>query len=174
MHVMLSISLHRWSPSSAGGGRKPLSHLHGRHHRLRVAWMRPHGDLHQMRKEDERVPHLQAVRGAGRACLQVLKLNLFSFRCVGAHVALDLARRRNLMLQQLWKNFFFSRLRLLPLAYISPLRPTCPPAAPGLPLCTADTDTTLCFKSLLVGGKRRWFCGRFETVCGDRFEIPGF
>lgn len=50
-----------------------MSHLHGRHHRLRAAGMWSHGNLHQMWQEDERVPHLQAVRSAGRARLQVLK-----------------------------------------------------------------------------------------------------
>ncbi|MED6260878.1 hypothetical protein ATANTOWER_030712 [Ataeniobius toweri] len=69
----------------------------------------------------------------------------------------------------------FFQTRLLPLACKVPtpqisLRltlltgPTCPPAAPGLPLYTADTITTPCFKSLLAGDETRWSCGRFEGV----------
>lgn len=57
---------------SAGSRWELVSNLHGRHHRLRAAGVWPHGHLHQMREEDERVPHLQAVRGPGRARLQVL------------------------------------------------------------------------------------------------------
>lgn len=64
---------HRWCQSSAGGWWEPVSYLYGRHHWLCAARMWPHGHLHQMWQEDERVPHLQAVRCAGCACLQVLK-----------------------------------------------------------------------------------------------------
>lgn len=150
-HVMLSISQNRWCPSSAGGGRKPLSHLHGRHHRLRVAWMWPHGDLHQMRKEDERVPHLQAVRGAGRACLQVLKLKCF-FPLRRSARGPGFSTEEEPDAATIVKEFFFSRLDCCLWPTFSPLRPTlltvlrlstCPPAVPGLPLYTADTDTTL-------------------------------
>lgn len=57
---------------SAGGRWELVSNLHGRHHRLRAAGVWSHGHLYQMREEDERVPHLQAVCGPGRARLQVL------------------------------------------------------------------------------------------------------
>ncbi len=49
-----------------------MPYLHGCRDRLRSAGVRSHGHLHQVRQEDERVPHLQAVRGAGGARLQVL------------------------------------------------------------------------------------------------------
>lgn len=54
------------------GRRQPVPDLHGRGDRLRAAGVRPHGHLHQVRQEDERVPHLPAVRRAGRARLQIL------------------------------------------------------------------------------------------------------
>ncbi|MEQ2164539.1 hypothetical protein GOODEAATRI_007726 [Goodea atripinnis] len=74
------------------------------------------------------------------------------------------------------RQYVVRATRLLPLACKVPtpqisLRltlltgPTCPPAAPGLPLYTADTITTPCFKSLLAGDETRWSCGRFEGVC---------
>lgn len=49
-----------------------MSYLHGCGDRLRPAGMRSHGHLHQVWQEDERVPHLQAVRGAGGTRLQVI------------------------------------------------------------------------------------------------------
>lgn len=67
--------LHRRRQGSVGGRWEPVSDLHGRNHRLCAAGVRPHGHLHQMWQEDERVPHLQAVRGAGCARLQVLNVD---------------------------------------------------------------------------------------------------
>lgn len=57
-------------------GRQPVPHLHGCHHRLRAAGVWSHGHVHQVRQEDERVSHLQAVCGEGRARLQVLSFQL--------------------------------------------------------------------------------------------------
>lgn len=67
----------------AGSRRELVPHLHGRHHRLRAAGVWSHGHLHQMREEDERVPHLQAVRSSGRARLQVLSPPCRSRDCEG-------------------------------------------------------------------------------------------
>ena len=50
-----------------------MPNLHGRRHRLRLARVRAHGHLHQVRQAHERVSHLPAVRGARCACVQVLK-----------------------------------------------------------------------------------------------------
>lgn len=95
------MSIHRWCKSSAGRWWKPVSHLHGRYHRLRAAGVRSHGNLHQMWKEDERVPHLQAVRSAGSARLQVLKLWpepwIYHWGWTAVH---DVSQ--GLMLQQAW------------------------------------------------------------------------
>ncbi len=68
----------RWCASSSAGRRwwEPVPYLHGCRDRLRSAGVRSHGHLHQVRQEDERMPHLQAVRGAGGARLQVLTGNL--------------------------------------------------------------------------------------------------
>ena len=131
------ISLRRWCQSSAGGRWKLVSHLHGRHHRLRAAGMWSHGNLHQMWQEDERVPHLQAVRSAGRACLQVLRN---SERWSGPRACTRpppppepwVCRRgwtavhdvsQGLMLQRGASNLPVFGTRLLPLAYhgLSPL-----------------------------------------------------
>lgn len=90
IYIYIYIPIHRWRQSSAGGWWKPVSHLHGCHHWLCVTGMWSHGNLHQMRKEDERVPHLQAVCCAGRACLQVLKLSV----SVGEWVNVGVALRR--------------------------------------------------------------------------------
>lgn len=91
-----------------------------------------HGNLHQVRKEDERVPHLQAVRGSGRARLQVLKLFCVCARVRVApsgvhrkHRALNSSLRMNCHAWRLagpnaaagTSNFSVSETRLLPLAY---------------------------------------------------------
>lgn len=53
-----------------------MPYLHGRRHRLCPARVRAHGHLHQVWQAHERVSHLPAVRGARRACVQVLKPRL--------------------------------------------------------------------------------------------------
>lgn len=55
-----------------------MPYLHGCRDRLRSARVWSHGHLHQVRQEDERVPHLQAVCGAGGARLQVLTTSITS------------------------------------------------------------------------------------------------
>lgn len=68
-----SVLVSRGGEDAAERGRwQPVPDLHGRRDRLRAAGVRPHGHLHQVRQEDERVPHLPAVRRAGRARLQIL------------------------------------------------------------------------------------------------------
>lgn len=75
---MFVLLFSRRREGSAGSRWELVSNLHGRHHRLRAAGVWSHGHLHQVREEDERVPHLQAVCSTGRARLQVL-----SWLCTG-------------------------------------------------------------------------------------------
>ncbi|XP_061136534.1 E3 ubiquitin-protein ligase rififylin isoform X1 [Syngnathus typhle] len=57
---------------SHGVRPEPVSHLHGRGHRLRPAGVRPHDHVQQVRQADERVSHLPPVCHQSRPRLQIL------------------------------------------------------------------------------------------------------
>ena len=60
-----------------------MQDLHGQPRGLRDAGVRPHVHVRAVRQADERVPHMQAVRGQGHQDIQVIAA---SARCILARV----------------------------------------------------------------------------------------
>lgn len=111
----LFVSPSRRCQGSAGRRRELVSNLHGRHHRLRAAGVRSHGNLHQMREEDERVPHLPAVCSASRARLQVLTVRVQNSWLWGRPT--EHGASSSLVLQQAGATFTVCKASLLPRAH---------------------------------------------------------